>query len=187
MPVEVVNDAQAAAWGEHRFGAGRGRDMVFLTVSSGVGGGVVLGGRLLRGARGLAGSLGQSPRPGQGFVRLETLASGFAIAASAKAAGRDADARAVFSAARAGEPWAERALAEAAGELAAAVAGLQAIVDPECIVIGGGVGLAEGFVGRLEAALGAYPAFVVPTLVRAELGVDAGIIGAADLAGQPAP
>ncbi|MCC6306199.1 MAG: putative N-acetylmannosamine-6-phosphate 2-epimerase, partial [Rhodobacteraceae bacterium] len=48
-PVEVVNDAQAAAWGEYRFGAGRGRDMVFLTVSSGIGGGVVAGGRLLRG------------------------------------------------------------------------------------------------------------------------------------------
>ena len=79
--VEVVNDAQAAAWGEYRFGAGRGRDMVFLTVSSGIGGGIVLGGRLLRGARGIAGSLGQTPRPGHdSYVRLETLASGFGIA-----------------------------------------------------------------------------------------------------------
>ena len=120
--------------------------MVFLTVSSGIGGGIVLGGRLLRGARGIAGSLGQSPRAGRdGYVRLETLASGFGIAAAAKAAGRDADARAVFAAARAGAPWAEGILVEAAGELAAAVAGLQAVVDPECIVIGGGVGLAEGF------------------------------------------
>ena len=181
--VEVVNDAQAAAWGEYRFGAGRGRDMVFLTVSSGIGGGIVLGGRLLRGARGIAGSLGQSPRPGrEGFVRLETLASGFGIAAAAKAAGHEVDAKAVFAAAGAGEPWADGILAEAAGELAAAVAGLQAVVDPECIVIGGGVGLAEAFLGRLEAALRAYPPFIVPALARAELGTDAGVIGAANLA-----
>ena len=132
--------------------------MVFLTVSSGIGGGIVLGGRLLRGARGIAGSLGQTPRPGHDrFVRLETLASGFGIAAAAKASGREADARAVFAAARAGEPWADGILMEAADELAAAIAGLQAVVDPDCIVIGGGVGLAEGFLERLEAALQAYP------------------------------
>jgi len=186
MPAAVFNDAQAAAWGEYRFGAGRGRDMVFLTVSSGIGGGVVLGGRLVRGARGIAGSLGQSPRPGREFVRLETRASGFGIAAAARAAGREADAKAVFAAAQAGEAWADAILTEAAGELAAAIAGLQAIVDPERIVIGGGVGLAEGFLGRLEAAFALYPPFLVPALARAELGVDAGIIGAADLVGQPA-
>jgi N-acetylmannosamine-6-phosphate 2-epimerase/N-acetylmannosamine kinase len=181
--VEVVNDAQAAAWGEYRFGAGRGRDMVFLTVSSGIGGGIVLGGRLLRGARGIAGSLGQSPRPGQDrFVRLEAMASGFGIAACATASGREADAPAVFAAARAGAPWADGILREAADELAAAIAGLQAIVDPDVVVIGGGVGLAEGFLPRLETALGAYPSFIVPLLARARLGVDAGIIGAANLA-----
>lgn len=184
--VEVVNDAQAAAWGEHRFGAGQGRDIVFLTVSSGIGGGVVLGGRLVRGARGIAGSLGQTPWPGRdGFARLETTASGFGIAAAAKAAGRDADAKAVFAAAREGETWADGILATMAAELAAAIAGLQAIVDPDRIVIGGGVGLAEGFLERLAAALKGYPAFLVPRLARAELGVDAGIIGAADLAGLP--
>ncbi|HVH02812.1 MAG TPA: putative N-acetylmannosamine-6-phosphate 2-epimerase [Amaricoccus sp.] len=181
--VAVVNDAQAAAWGEYRFGAGRGRDMVFLTVSSGIGGGIVLGGRLLRGARGIAGSLGQVPWPGgAGFVRLETLASGFGIATAARAAGREADAKAVFAAARAGERWADGILVEAAGTLAAAVAGLQAVVDPDCVVIGGGVGLAEGFLERLGAALGAYPSFIVPALARAELGGDAGIIGVANLA-----
>ena len=181
--VEVVNDAQAAAWGEYRFGAGRNRDMVFLTISSGIGGGIVLGGRLLRGARGIAGSVGQSPRPGQDrFVRLEASASGFGIAAAAKGLGRDADAPAVFAAARAGEPWADGILMKAADELAAAIAGLQAVLDPDRVVIGGGVGLAEGFLARLEAALGAYPAFIVPVLARAELGVDAGIIGAANLA-----
>ncbi|HVK91586.1 MAG TPA: putative N-acetylmannosamine-6-phosphate 2-epimerase [Mycoplana sp.] len=181
--VEAVNDAQAAAWGEYRFGAGQGRDMAFLTVSSGIGGGVVLGGRLLRGARGIAGSLGQVPVAAQtGPARLETLASGFGIAAAARSAGHDGDARAVFAAANTGESWAQDILRESATRLAAAVAGLQAVIDPECIVIGGGVGLADGFLDLLRDALAAHPAVLVPELVAAELGADAGIIGVADMA-----
>jgi len=184
VPAEVVNDAQAAAWGEYRFGAGQGRDMAFLTISSGIGGGIVCGGRLLRGARGLAGSLGQCPRRTADVpVRLEVLASGFAIAKAARESGREGDARAVFDAARGGEGWADAILCEAAAELAAAIAGLQAVVDPERIVIGGGIGLADGFLARLEDALKAYPNVLIPNLVRPGLGVDAGIIGAADLAG----
>ncbi len=97
VPVEVVNDAQAAAWGEYRFGAARRRDMVFLTISSGIGGGIVLNGRLLRGARGIAGSLGQVPVAGSsGLVRLETLGSGFGIAKRALEVGHAGDARAVL-------------------------------------------------------------------------------------------
>lgn len=184
VPVEVVNDAQAAAWGEYRFGAAKGRDMAFLTISSGIGGGIVLDGRLLRGARGLAGSLGQCPRRiADGQVRLEVLASGFGIAKAAGESGREGDARAVFEAAGANENWADAILDEAAAELAAAVAGLQAVVDPECIVIGGGIGLAEGFLTRLKDNLKAYPSIFIPNLVRPGLGVDAGILGAADLAG----
>ncbi|MFQ0814646.1 N-acetylmannosamine kinase [Brucella anthropi] len=185
VPVEVVNDAQAAAWGEYRFGAARGRDMVFLTISSGIGGGIVLNGRLLRGARGLAGSLGQMPVAGpSGLVRLETLGSGFGIAKRALEEGHAGDARAVFFAAAAGENWALGILQDAASRLAAAIAGLQAIIDPQCLVIGGGVGLADGFLDMLRAALAGHPAAMVPDLVAAELGVDAGIIGVADLAGM---
>ncbi len=186
VPVEVVNDAQAAAWGEHRFGAARGRDMAFLTVSSGIGGGLVLGGRLLRGARGLAGSLGQSPRiTATGPVRLEALASGFGVAAASRAAGHNGDARTVFAAAQTGEAWAEDILGASVTELAAAVAGLQAVIDPDCIVIGGGVGLAEGYLQRLRHALDSFPNVLIPNLVRPALGVDAGIIGAADLVAHP--
>lgn len=182
VEVEAVNDAQAAAWGEFRFGAARGRDMAFLTVSSGIGGGLVIGGRLVRGARGLAGSLGQVPRlAAAGPVRLEALTSGFAIAAAARAAGHVADAPAVFAAARAGEAWAEDILRRAAADLATAIAGLQALADPECIVVGGGVGLAEGFLGRLRRAFDGLPGILVPDLLAAALGADAGIVGAADL------
>ncbi|GFP63057.1 hypothetical protein BCBD1442_24150 [Brucella ceti] len=66
--------------------------------------------------------------------------------------------------------------------MAAAVAGLQAIVDPECIVIGGGVGMADGFLDMLREALGSHSAVMRPDIVAAELGADAGIIGVADLA-----
>lgn len=183
VPVEVVNDAQAAAWGEYRFGAARRRDMVFLTISSGIGGGIVLNGRLLRGARGIAGSLGQVPVAGSsGLVRLETLGSGFGIAKRALEVGHAGDARAVFCAAAAGESWAHGILQDAALHLAAAIAGLQAVIDPECVVIGGGVGLADGFLDRLREALANHPAVMIPDLVAAELGTDAGIIGVADLA-----
>ncbi|KQY15083.1 N-acetylmannosamine kinase [Rhizobium sp. Root73] len=183
MRVVAVNDAQAAAWGEYRFGAGQGRDMAFLTISSGIGGGLVLGGRLHRGARGIAGSLGQIPVSGaEGSIRLETLASGFGIAQAARGIGHDGDARAVFTAAHAGESWARDVLHAAAARLAVAIAGLQAVADPERIVIGGGVGLAGGFIEMLREALAVHPQAVVPDLVIAELGSDAGIVGVADMA-----
>ena len=182
-PVLALNDAQAAAWGEYRFGAGRGRDLLFLTVSSGIGGGAIVGGRLLRGAGGLAGHVGQIPvpAPGNRYHRLEDLASGFAIAAAARAAGHDADAKAVFAAMEAGESWAERIVAEAVDHLALALPGLQALLDPQVMVIGGGVGLATGFLPRLEAALSRFPSALRPSLALARLGADAGLLGAADL------
>jgi N-acetylmannosamine-6-phosphate 2-epimerase/N-acetylmannosamine kinase len=182
-PVLALNDAQAAAWGEYRFGAGRGRDLLFLTVSSGIGGGAVVGGRLLSGSGGLAGHVGQIPVPASGdrYHRLEDLASGFAIAAAARAAGHDADARGVFAALAAGESWAEGIVAEAVDHLALALPGLQALLDPEVMVIGGGVGLAAGFLPRLEAALSRFPSALRPSLAPAVLGADAGLLGAADL------
>lgn len=182
VPLQVINDAQAAAWGEYRFGAGRGRDMAFVTVSSGIGGGLVVGGRLLRGARGLAGSLGQTLRgKGDGLLRLEALASGFGIAEAARVAGHPGDAKSVIAAANDHVPWANDILAGVASELAAALVGVQAMVDPDCIVIGGGVGLAHGFIARLERAFETLPEALVPILVPAKLGVEAGVIGAADL------
>lgn len=182
-PVLALNDAQAAAWGEYRFGAGRERDLLFLTVSSGIGGGAVVGGRLLSGSGGLAGHVGQIPVPvpGQPYQRLEDLASGFAIAAAARATGHDADAKQVFAAMAAGESWAESIIVEAVDHLALALPGLQALLDPQVMVIGGGVGLAAGFLPRLEAALSRFPSALRPSLVPALLGADAGLLGAADL------
>jgi len=183
VPVLAVNDAQAAAWGEHRFGAGSGRDLVFLTISSGIGGGIVAGGRLLAGYGGLAGSLGQVPLlgstdPGR---RLEALASGFGMAAAARGTGHDTDARGVFEAARDGSAWAEAILGQAVAYLADGLGGLQALIDPELIVVGGSVGLAPGFLDRLQSAFERLPPLLRPKLVAAALGPDAGILGVADL------
>lgn len=188
-PALALNDAQAAAWGEYRFGAGRSRDLLFLTISSGIGGGAVIGGQLLRGSGGLAGHVGQIPMPapeGQ-YRRLEDLASGFAIATAARSAGHDVDAKAVFAAAEAGESWAEGIVAAAVNHLALALPGLQALLDPQVMVIGGGVGLATGFLPRLEAALSRFPSPLRPTLAPALLGADAGLLGAADLLRRQLP
>ena len=182
-PAVAVNDAQAAAWGEYRFGAGQGRDLLFLTISSGIGGGIVINGQLLHGSGSLAGHVGQMPVPASGmqYHPLEQMASGFAIAAAARRAGHEADARAVFAAATAGESWAEDIISDSVNHLAAYLPGLQAVIDPQVIVIGGGVGLAPGYLSRLENALSRFPAILQPSLTPALLGADAGLLGAADL------
>ncbi|WP_127903898.1 putative N-acetylmannosamine-6-phosphate 2-epimerase [Solirhodobacter olei] len=176
----AVNDAQAAAWGEYRYGAGRGTDMAFVTVSSGIGGGIVIGGQLWRGSRGLAGSLGQT-RLTDG-TRLESFASGFAMSRRAGTEGWPDDTRAIFSALADGEPWAASIIADAAGEVARALVNLQAIADIERVVLGGGVGLLPSYQARLQGALKAYPSIFLPVIVPAALGAKAGVVGVADLA-----
>lgn len=176
----LVNDAQAAAWGEYVAGAGRGRDMAFLTVSTGIGGGLVLGGRLVRGHRGLGGSFGQMP--GADGVRAEDLASGRAIAEAAARAGHPVEAPAVFAAAEAGEAWAEAVVSRAAVALARLCRAVLFAADPEAIVLGGGVGLAAGHLERVAAEMESWPAWQRPVLRRAALGPEAGVIGVAALA-----
>lgn len=183
VPAIALNDAQAAAWGEHAHGAGEGGDLVFVTVSSGVGGGVVLDGRLLTGRSGLAGHVGQLQS--SDGDSLEARASGFALARAAAAAGATADARAVFLAAERDEAWAQEALDEAAGALAGALRDLHLVLDPGLFVLGGGVGLVPGFRRRVGVALEAlrWPGGLRPRLAGAALGHDAGLVGAAAFLG----
>jgi predicted NBD/HSP70 family sugar kinase len=183
VTVHALNDAQAAAWGEFRFGAGRGCDLVFITISTGIGAGLVLGGRLLTGHRGLAGHLGQF-RSGESASApwLENLASGTALARDAAARGHEGDVAGLFAAAAGGAAWAEELLDVAARRIAAALASLQALLDPDCIVIGGGVGLAPGFVPRLRVHLAGLGDRLRPELREAMLGAHAGLLGVADFA-----
>lgn len=185
VPVVARNDAQAAAWGEYRFGAGRGQDMIFLTVSTGIGGGIVHGGRLLSGRNGLAGHVGIGPvETRHGTAPLESLASGGGLASHAEAAGRSGGAPAVLAAAEAGDPFAESLLGAAVAALALRIRGLQLEIDPDLFVIGGGLGLAPAYFRRLQAAVAEGPDFIRPVLRTAALGAEAGLIGIADLVSE---
>ncbi|MBN9018679.1 MAG: putative N-acetylmannosamine-6-phosphate 2-epimerase [Rhizobiales bacterium] len=179
--VALLNDAQAAAWGEYRYGAGVGRDLVFLTISTGIGGGVVLGGALRIGRSGVAGSAGLTRlRPSGDGGPIESVASGRAMAAAVKAVGIDADAPAIFLAAARGEAWAVGIIDRSADLVAGLIGNIQLLFDPDIVVIGGGVGLAEGYRERLELRLAGQPPLMRPELRAAMLGRNAGVIGVAD-------
>ena len=188
VPVTLCNDAQAAAWGEYSHGAAQGKNMVFLTISTGVGGGIVLNGHLLQGGRGVAGHFGQIfPLPDGPEQRFETVASGLWIAAQGEKIGLPRDARAVFAAAAAGNSAAGDIVQTSAQRMARLCHHLQLILDPDITVIGGGVGLAPGYIDRMTASSAHLPSDVRPILVRAALGKYAGVIGVADLSTRNQP
>ncbi|MDB5064164.1 MAG: hypothetical protein JWM18_598 [Chloroflexi bacterium] len=201
-PVVLQNDANLAGFAEWTLGAGRGtRDFIFVTVSTGVGGGMVLDGELYTGAAGTAGELGHiSIDPGgppchQGHPGcLEGVASGTAIALRARAAlaagetsqlaaaGDSLDARHVQAAAEAGDALARRLFEDAGRALGRALGGLVNVLSPEVVAIGGGLSLAgELLFAPLRAALPEI-AFAVPLarcrVVVAALGTDSGLVGA---------
>lgn len=185
LATRALNDAQAAAWGEHRHGAGRGAtDMLFVTVSTGVGGGLIQAGRLMVGQTGKAGSIGhvvvdpRGPVGGSGRAgNLEAVASGTAVAAAAGVSAEAAVARAA-----AGDPAMAAILDRSAAALAQALGDAVALCDVPLVVIGGGLGLATGYLARVERHVAALPMVFRPRLASAALGGDAGLIGAADWA-----
>ena len=187
----IVNDAQAAAWGEYRFGAGQGcRNFMFVTVSTGVGGGLVLDGRLDIGGAGLAGHVGHMTVAGSEYPCgcgrkgcLETLASGTAIARRFReGSGQEVGAPEVFGLAADGDELAERTIDQAAKALAETFANIVAAVDLDAIALGGGVGLAPGFIDRVRRHMSHLPAVFQRQIKPAAAGPDAGLIGVADLA-----
>lgn len=179
VPVLAANDAHAAAWGEYAFGAGNREDMVFLTISTGIGGGVVLNGRLLEG---LAGHFGQSRSAEWPDDALEDHISGHWIARQAAPHQPGATARDVFSAARDGHDWARQIIATSAERTSLLCRNIQLSLDPRRIVIGGSIGLAEGYLAAVDRGLEAVPPRLRPSLHAAALGENAGVIGIADLA-----
>ncbi|RUZ81366.1 ROK family protein [Mesorhizobium sp. M7A.F.Ca.US.006.01.1.1] len=178
-PACALNDAQAAAWGEYKFGAGQGRDIVFLTISTGIGGGIVCNGRLLSG---LAGHFGLIRGLSEDRAPLEDGTSGRWIATQALKAGFKADAADVFGRAMKGEAWAGAIVSQSASRVATLCRDIQMMFDPKSIVIGGSIGLAEGYLDRVRAHLSDVPPRLSPDLVPAKLAGHAGVIGVADLA-----
>ncbi len=189
VPV-IVNDADAATWAEYRVGAGRGvDDLLMLTLGTGVGGGAVIGGRLLRGGSGLAAEFGHVVINEGGAACacgnhgcLEAYASGSAMAMGQR---RASD---LASDAQGGDSIAAAHLHRIGTWLGIGLAGLVNALDPSRIVIGGGAGTAafEALLPAAEEALAARmfgrAQRTPPPLVRAELGDHAGVVGAALLA-----
>jgi glucokinase len=210
LPVVVENDGNAAAWAEHRFGAGQGvADQLMVVLGTGVGGGLILDGRVYRGGHGLAAEIGHLGLVPEGIPCpcgrrgcLEQYASGSALERDARAraadggapalveaAGGDAHAvtgRMVTELAKAGDQEAIALVHELAEALALGIATIHAVLHPPLVVIGGGLGSAgEVVLAPLRAALAAALGDVhrgVPEVRGAQLGNDAGLIGAADLA-----
>jgi glucokinase len=196
-PAVLDNDGTAGAAGEHRFGAGTGtRHLVYLTLSTGVGGGLVVDGRLYRGAAGNGGELGhvtvdRAGRPCRGCGRrgcLEAYASGTAIAERYREAGGDPAATAadVQVAAAAGEPLAVAVWQSTVDALVCGLTSIVNLLEPEVLVLGGGVTRAgEQLLGPVRAGVHATamgPAARAVRVVRAELGDRVGVVGAAAIA-----
>lgn len=191
MPPLVVNDAQAAAWAEFTLGTGKGfRNFAFFTVSTGIGCGLVIDGRLESGATGLAGHLGHIRSEPGGILCgcgrrgcLETVASGTALGRLGSGRlGRAVTAPDVFKAAAQGDAAAIGILAGAVVGLVNAFADLTASVDVDCFAVGGGVGLADGFIEALQERSLDLPRVYRRPIVVAQAGADAGLLGAAMLA-----
>lgn len=189
LPTLAVNDAQAAAWAEYHAMTKDIRDMVFITVSTGVGGGVVSGGRLQTGSGGLAGHLGHTladpngPQCGCGRIGcVEAIASGRGIAAAAQGELAGCDARTIFAHAAGGQTQALRLIARSAKALAQLIADVKAITDCERVVVGGSVGLAEGYLAQVRDFLAQYPPVYHVAVSAAHYRHDAGLLGAVLLA-----
>jgi glucokinase len=210
LPVVVDNDANAAILAEHRFGAARGAEnAVMLTIGTGIGGGLVIGGEVYRGSSGAGAELGhvvidedgppcQGNCPNRGCV--EALASGTAIAREGLAAAEGApdsvlgraladgatlDGKEVTEAALEGDPIAIGVLETVGRHLGVALASFANIFDPDVFVIGGGVIPAGELLlepARGELAARALAPMNQTPVAAAELGPDAGMIGAATMA-----
>lgn len=209
-PVHIENDVNALAYGEWKLGAGRGtRNMVCLALGTGVGGGLILGGKLYRGSRGLAAELGHMsidmngrPCPCGSRGCLEAYAGGVAIRKSAELAldrkvrgavalarrlrGAAPEPAALAAAAREGDRLAATLLAEAGAAVGVAAANLINALDPDLIVLAGGVSRAGRFIlepARLQARRRIMNPDVQKCRLRLRaLGDDGAALGAALLA-----
>lgn len=188
LPVGVENDANAATLAEWRLGAGRGvENLVLLTLGTGVGGGLVLEGRLFRGWAELGHVVVQEGGPlcpCGGHGHLEALASGTAAdRAAVELFGPEAGAETLVALAEAGDAAAGAALDTIGSSLGAAIGSFLNMFDPDVVIVGGGFGTGAGELildparaaARREAI---HPAGERLRLVEAELGAEAGLVGA---------
>lgn len=213
VPVMVDNDANAAAWGEWRFGAGRGEDhLVMITLGTGIGGAILEEGRVKRGKYGVAGEFGhmqvvpgghrcpcgnrgcwEQYSSGNALVReareLAAAESPVAYGIIERVAGQVGDITGplITELAREGDAMCTELLQEMGAWLGVGIANLAAALDPSCFVVGGGVSAADELL--IEPAREAFRRQLTgrgyrpeARIVKAQLGPEAGMVGAADLA-----
>ncbi len=217
VPVKLGNDANLAAMAEWKFGAGRGHnDLVYLTISTGIGGGVISSGRLVVGANGLATEMGHVVVAPDGPVcgcgqrgHLEAMASGPAIGRTARARLRGGAASSILElvdghikavtaqhvgqAAKEGDPFANEVLNEAGTFIGRAVADFMHIFNPSIVILGGGVAINVGELLRqpVRAAIRNRAMsdiyYINCPVATAQLGDDVGLLGALALALETHP
>ncbi|KUP91571.1 ROK family transcriptional regulator [Tritonibacter horizontis] len=190
VEVFVENDVNLAALGEHWLGSrGEGEDLVFISVGTGIGAGIVMGGQLLRGHSGAAGEIGFLPFGADPFEpeslstgALERVAATEAIVGQYRALkGRELDVPGVFDAAADGDQAAIETLDAVARQIARAIAAMVAIVDPSVVVIGGSIGARTELLDRVRGCVAqCYPRPV--TVEKSTLGDHAALAGGASIA-----
>jgi glucokinase len=194
-PVVLENDANAAGYAEHRYGAGRDlRSSVYVTLSTGIGGGIFLGDEVVQGAHSMAGEIGHmvvlpgGPVGGDGHGGTwEGLAAGRALSRDASHVfGRPMRTEELFELAEGGERKALAIVHQAAEISGIGFANIAKMFDPDGFVVGGGLATSGPFYiskvrAAYERAMVGYPA---PLFRLAELGGEAGVIGAAAVAAQ---
>jgi len=213
LPVVIENDANSAAWGEFKFGAGRGKETILmLTVGTGIGGGIVVNSNLYRGSFGIAAEIGHLRIVPNGLLCgcgahgcFEQYGSGTALlrhAREAIAANPDrarnildrgdgsidgVKGSAITEAARDGDELALAVFERTGDYIGAGIASLAVILDPEAVVIGGGViDAGEILLNPIRTSMEKYMPFAGkhphPQIIGAQLGNEAGLVGVADLA-----
>lgn len=186
LPCVLLNDGQAAAWAEYQYLKADHDSALFVTVSTGVGGGIILNKKLLVGKHGLAGHIGhtlsdpQGPECGCGRRGcVESVASGTAIAAATLHWAQPVSAIRVFEMAREGDSLAENILHRSATAIAQMLADSKIALDIEIAILGGSVGLAEGFHERVIGAQRHLPKIYRLPVQAAAYRQDSGLLGAA--------
>ena len=213
LPVVIENDANSAAWGEFKFGAGRGKEnILMLTVGTGIGGGIVVNSNLLRGSFGIAAEIGHLRIVPNGLLCgcgaygcFEQYGSGTALLRHAREAIQAHPDRAsnilkrgdgliegvkgsaITAAARDGDELALSIFETTGDYIGAGIASLAVILDPETVVIGGGViDAGDILLNPIRTGMEKYMPFAGkhphPQIVAAQLGNEAGLVGVADLA-----
>jgi predicted NBD/HSP70 family sugar kinase len=200
IPVQIDNDANVGALGEHMFGAGRGTDdMAYVRLSAGIGLGLILEGRTYRGGGGIAGELGHVTAIEDGMICrcgnrgcLETVASPVAVAALlANSLGEPVSPARLLALVKEGDRGARRAVADAGTAVGKAIATVVNVLNPELVVIGGELaGAGDALLDPLNAAIERHA--VAPAVARVRvtigaLGERAEVLGAAALLLTQAP